>query len=171
MRRPHVEISRRGELRLEDLSWFYAASLLELRDLLADDAPGVADRVGRSPYSAEDDAVDAEDRDDWGRHATPEILHLFLSAREIVLEDLNGLEVQADDSRYFRLSFPGEHANAWISALNVARLALGDVHDIEAEDMAREFGGREPSDRERAVLLIHALGELQAQILFAVESE
>ncbi|MCX7887670.1 MAG: DUF2017 domain-containing protein, partial [Verrucomicrobiae bacterium] len=58
-----------------------------------------------------------------------------------------------------RLCFPADHLNAWMSALNQARLILGERFEITEDDMNRPLlNPVKPKDA--AVFQIHVLGYL-----------
>jgi hypothetical protein len=131
----------------------------QLPVLLADGAPGIAGRLCSNPFRTEDEA------EEWDRNSAPELRHLFASARSIVLEDLEGLEREPDALERFRLRIPGEHITAWLSALAAARVALGESHEVNADDMSAPPPTAPESGREYAILLIQLLGWLQAVLI------
>lgn len=115
-------------------------SILEKRD-----SPAARPRLFPDPT-----AGDAKANEDWRQLVAPELRHLFMSAGQTVERDLTLL---TGDS----LTFPAEHLNAWMSALNQARLILAESHHVTDADM--ETANLDPRDaRQRAVLLIHLYG-------------
>ena len=88
---------------------------------------------------------------------------LVIPSSTVVERDLVSLKPGRLGSR---LTIPAQHANAWISALNAARLALGAVHEVTATDMESED---EPPLDERgwAILRIHLYAWLQATLIDA----
>ena len=56
-----------------------------------------------------------------------------------VTADLEDLRPEDEDHRYFRLAIPHRHTNAWLSGLNVARLALADTHAQGDQTMAHRL--------------------------------
>ena len=164
MNRPSVE---RGDdavvLRGLPPAITYALRMLPI--LLGDDAPGVRSRVELSPY-AED-----EGSEDWVRYATPELEHLFATARELVLGDLDRLEPEDEIPPAFRISIPGTHVNAWLAALNAARVGLGERHEIDEDDTNEPPTGAVGTERDRAILLVHLLGWVQALLIRAEDPD
>jgi hypothetical protein len=86
-------------------------------------------RLFPSPSSDEDED---ELRSDWKAHVQPELYSQFHSAREIVDADLRRMEEEDE----FSLSIARSHVDAWIHALNQARLAIAaemEFTDAELE--------------------------------------
>lgn len=132
------------------------AVLRELPSLLGPEQPEAAKR-----RLFPDPSTDPEAAAEWRRTQHPELFALLADARTIVERDLASLTPGRGGSR---LTIPADHANAWISALNAARLALGAVHEVKAADMDAEA---EPSLDERgwAILRIHLYAWLQATLI------
>jgi len=162
VREPSVDRTDEGDVVLRNLPAVFAYALRQLPLLLSDDAPGVRCRIEQSPYGE-----DEEGTEDWVRHATPELEHLFVSARKLVLSDLSRLEPEDGLQLAFRISIPGAHVNAWLSALGAARIGLGDAHGLTADDMDGPPSAEFRTERDRAVLLIHVLGWAQALLIHA----
>ncbi|MHC4547701.1 MAG: DUF2017 family protein [Planctomycetota bacterium] len=158
---PRVERHPDGVV-YEDLAPPFALMLLELPGLLA---PDPSDEVKRRlfPHPSDDESI----REDWERYVHPELWALLASAREIVTKDLGNLAASSSGVGH-RLEIPAGHVNAWISALNAARLALGAIHGIEDEVDLHTFedeDDEEPDERRIAIAKIHLLGELQALLV------
>ncbi|MCG3148878.1 MAG: hypothetical protein PCFJNLEI_02327 [Verrucomicrobiae bacterium] len=130
-------------------SLFALPEILELRD-----KPAARDRLLPVP-TADNEALNA----DWQQNVTPDLRHLFVTASETVLRDLTGVEPDPRAKQLQQLTFPAEHLNAWLSAVNQARLILGELHHVTEADMANaDFNLAEP--RDLALLRIHVLGYL-----------
>jgi hypothetical protein len=152
-----------GGLRLDDLAPWFVSVLLEIPDLLEPDQP---DEVLKRLYPEPSD--DKGQIEEWEKFVHPDLFALIASAREIVMKDLASL-VPADTESplgTWEMRVPAEHVNAWISALNAARLALGAANSIEEEDMNDDDMSEESWDDKRmAVAKIHLLGWLQQMII------
>lgn len=123
--------------------------ILELRDSLDAQA-----RLFPDP-TAEDDRINNE----WQQSVTPELRHLFASAGETLTRDLTALTADKKELETYHIDFPIEHVNAWMSAINQARLILGEVHKIDETDMNHtDFNPESP--KHMAALRIHLLGHL-----------
>jgi hypothetical protein len=122
---------------------------LELREL-----PDAHARLFPNP-TADHDKIN----DEWQQMVTPELTHLFVSAGETVTRDLTAMASGQANPEEYQVTFPVEHVNAWMSAINQARLILAEVHKIGDEEMNRTaFDPRSP--KHMASLRIHLLGYL-----------
>ena len=107
---------------------------------------------------------DSDDELHWQQHAVPELERLFLSRAQLVRRDLDNLRLLPNSSNSVLL-IPDEHQNAWIAALNAARLAMYVLSDLTAEQMeAKGFAGA-TDKQQQAVLRIGLLAEFQAILL------
>ena len=159
MTEPRAERSPEGDVVLRSMSIIFAVALQRLPALLSGSAPGVEDRMAPSPFPK-----GGEDDGDWERHAAPDLRHLFVTARETVIEDLAAL---SSDGDAWRLPIPARHMTAWLSALSAARVALGETHHVTADDMSRELLDPDPHGKDRALAMIHILGYLQELLVRA----
>jgi hypothetical protein len=97
--------------------------------------------------------------DEWRRLIAPELRYLFVSAGETFARDLAGLKTDSRHSGDTHITIPVEHISAWMSALNQARLILGEVHRLDEHDM-NNFELDVKQEKDLAVLLVHVLGEI-----------
>jgi hypothetical protein len=97
--------------------------------------------------------------EDWREYVEPDLKRLFQDALDVVEEDLKKLG--PDSSRKGQaLRIPVKNLEAWIHALNQARLALAARHGFTEKDM----DGRVPiegDDRALALFQVHLYGFLQ----------
>jgi uncharacterized protein DUF2017 len=149
---------------LEAIPPALAAVLRELPEHLGPDLPHAA-RRRLLPDPSDDEAIAAE----WRIRQHPELLTLLADARRIVETDLAALAREGRRMRW-RLEIPASHVDAWISALNAARLALGAHHGVTAAQMDRDFV---PGDDEAslALLRIDLYGWLQGTLIELVSPE
>lgn len=165
----HIREAEDGGLVFEGIAPWYLAVLVELPTLLEPEQPeAVKERLFPLP------SRDEEHCEEWRKLVHPELFALLASAREVVAKDLQELEPLEDEAfPLWRLAIPAAHVNAWLSALNAARLALAARHGVDEDDMEgpgeEEDAGeeREPDERSVAVAKIHLLGLLQHMILEA----
>jgi hypothetical protein len=117
---------------------------LRLLRQAADDASLVDGVEGRarllpSPISSRDAEGEEEFIADWQEFIAPELESQFASDVGTLLADLDEVQVVADTvpgtPRHYRLDVPLEHAPAWFSALNQARLLLDSRHALHSEDV------------------------------------
>ena len=108
--------------------------------------------------------TETDDEEQWQRHAVPELERLFASRAQVVRRDLAGLRKLAKSDTQLLL-VPNGHVNAWLAALNAARLALFVLNDLTAAHMEDDgFVGAAPKQQE-AILRIHLLAEVQSVLL------
>ena len=162
MSEPAPEIVPRddGGLDLEGVPELLAWLLLGLPETIAADAPPEA-RARLFPDISEDD----EDANvEWRRIAHPELFHLLASAREVVEADLRLLVMTLADGGRGRLEIPGKHREAWISALQAARLSIGAEHGLDVYDPAPPPAGGENA-RVLAEVKMAVYADLQWQLV------
>jgi hypothetical protein len=148
-----------GSIRLESLDPWFVVVLRELPTLMDPDQPEAAHR---RLYSHPSD--DEEEAKEWERLVHPELFALVATAQEVVSRDLEQLELSEEGGS---ITIPPKHVNAWISALNVARLTLSAMHDFDEDDME----GRAPADfgeRDLARMKVYLMGWLQQMVIEAV---
>ena len=120
-------------------------------------------RLASSPTGGAEPALDK----DWQEHVLPELQALFASAVEIVRSDLVRSWVRPGTDASVRV--PVSHIEAWLIALNQARLALAARHHLTENEMTR----RPPEDFQPgtlARLFVDFFGGLQQLLLEAAES-
>jgi hypothetical protein len=142
-------------LRLCGLPTMLAVMLREMPEILEmRDGPDAAVRLFPNPTKA-DDKINKE----WQQMVSPELRHLFVSAAETVTRDLTAMSGNNGDPELYEVTFPIEHLNAWMSALNQTRLILAEVHKVDEADMEqREFDPQ--NSKHLAALRIQLLGYL-----------
>jgi len=163
---PQVTRKPDGSAEIEGLFPLHVAALVEVPDLLDKPDGEVKRRLFPDPSD------EAKQKEEWDRLVRPELFALLASAREILLRDLRGLVAAEPFGGVPRWSItvPAQHVNAWISALNAARLALGTQHGIESEDdlhpdLEPKEGKIEVDERTFAVIKISALAEIQQMLI------
>jgi hypothetical protein len=143
-------------VRISGMTPVLAAMLGELPEILdLREAPAAQVRLYPNPIAGDDNA-----NKDWQQTTGAELRHLFVSAGETVTRDLTAIAADGEDaSSGYQVTFPVEHVNAWMSAINQARLILAEVHQIDEAEMSRaDLDPRRPKDM--AALRIHVLGYL-----------
>ena len=142
-------------IRISGIPPVLAVMLRELPEILElRDSPDAQARLFPNPTAKDDEA-----NKEWRQMAGPELRHLFVSAGETVARDLTALTADETAAEEHQVTFPVEHVNAWMSALNQARLILAEVHKIHDKDMNRtDFDPTSP--KHVAALRIHLLGYL-----------
>jgi len=196
MMSPHLTRMSDGSLRFTELAPWFVGVIVQLPDLLDSNQPEeVSRRLYPDPSSSE------EIQKEWDKYVRPELFALVASAREIVLKDIGNLRIEAGEASVLdgiempdgmdemdvdeddveialsgalamgRLDIPVAHVQAWISALNIARLTLSTRFTVADDDM----GDLDPEEEEDdevlfspkriAVAQIHLLGFLQQMMI------
>jgi hypothetical protein len=106
--------------------------------------------------------------EDWREFVTPELRHLFEEALQTVKRDLESVEPVSGDPDKLGVIIPLEHADAWLNALNQARLALAERHRVTEEDMDLRLPLMVKTDRDFALLQIQFYGLVQELLVEAV---
>lgn len=153
----HLRLQSDGpqRLRLSGLDPVLLDCLQSLPEILNQrDAPGVRHRLFPNPTTGE-----TETNQDWQRLITPELHHLFAAAGETVGRDCVTVVPDPQHKNHFQVTFAADHLNAWMCALNQARLILAELFTITDADMAHtDFDLDQPKDL--ALFRIHILGYL-----------
>jgi hypothetical protein len=142
-------------LRVTGLDPVLAGCLGEVPRLLAQgDRPPARHRLYPDPFRA-----DAPANEEWHRLMDADLRHLFASAGEILERDLARLEPDPAQKSCSCLLLPVAHVNAWLSAVNQARLILAEQFGVTEAEMTRE--DLDPRrDQDLALFKIHVLGYL-----------
>jgi len=143
---------------LRDIHPLFASLLTEL--------PKAASRHKKAQARLYPDPIGGEDhtefRRDWKEHVRPELERLFASSREIVARDLSELGGNGT-----KLVIPSGHLEAWLNALNQARLVIVEESNFSEADLDH----REPPDlatrRGMALLKMHFYAHLQELLVEA----
>lgn len=163
---PKIVVRKQGDLSLIVPEPFYEV-LKQVPALLGSalEHPRMRSRLLPEPYD------DGEANAEWRKHVTPDLAHLFESGREIVNSDLLRASRALSIGRAWQVEIPAAHHTAWMSSLNAARLALGELHKVTQEDM-ETLESRDPgSEREYAILRIHLLGWIEELLVTAARRD
>lgn len=154
-----VEPLPSGELVIAGIDSLLAACLYRIPEILCQrEQPGVRERLFPDPV-----AGDTSFNADWHDHLDGELHYLFASAEETLVRDMARLDGD-------RLVIPAEHGGAWVSAINQARLVLGEQFRLTEADMDR--GDLEPGNpRDLAAVQVHIYGWLMDRLLDATTGQ
>ncbi len=139
------------------------------------DNPAAHERLFSAPVRAGEKRF----RDDWKEYVEPELRDLFRTAQETVESDLAGLPKAKTDwtgdidsleevafaPTEHRLSIPRPHAEAWLSALNQARLVIAARRGFDESDMEEELPLPPFDARQFDLFQIHFYDYLQQLLL------
>jgi hypothetical protein len=156
-----MEISRTGDaLEISDLDPFLAELLRQIPGSTKfDGAPEAEARLFSRP------SVEMEICAEWKSYVEPELRRLFRSAVETVAEDLTQLNGNEKSLRNRALAIPFEHADAWLSALNQARLVISIKYKFSDEELNDHDRSPIGSRRDLGLFQVNLYGFLQEFIL------
>lgn len=121
-------------------------------------------RIYPDPFVSENGAEEASE--DWREHVHPELERLFAASRETVSADLGESPAGSTASRCV---IPRAHIDAWLNALNQARLVIVEENKFGE----RELSGSEPPDlstrRGLSLLKVHFYAHLQELLVEAAD--
>ena len=161
-----MEICREGEaLKISDLDPFLAELLRQIpMSANPEGAPTAEARLFTKP-SAEKE-VCAE----WKSYVEPELRRLFRSATDTVAADLTQLNGNEKSLRNSTLCIPFEHADAWLNALNQARLVIAERNKFTDEELNDHDRSPIGSRRDLSLFQVNFYGFLQEFILREMQS-
>ena len=162
-----MEIRRRkNQIILSELDPFLAELL---RQIPACDstqgAPAAEQRIFSPPMNGKETEFCAE----WKMYVEPELRRLFETATQTVSADLQQLNGNEKSLSNRTLRIPTKHADAWLSALNQARLVIATKNnftELELNDHLRSPIG---SRRDLSLFQVNFYGFLQEFILREME--
>jgi hypothetical protein len=136
--------------------------------------PGVCesggdDRSEARLFSDPADSSDSQFLTDWAEYVRPELRHLFISSRNTVKEDLKKLSNLP--GRLGRLVVPRAHSDAWLNALNQARLILATKFNFTDRELSMHQAPKWFSRRDLVLQQINFYAEIQERIIDAIEEE
>jgi Domain of unknown function (DUF2017) len=161
-----MEICRQNEaLEIRELDPFLAELLRQIPESAQPkDSPAAQERLFSPPARPEEKVLRAE----WKLYVVPELRRLFQSATETVRQDLQQLHCTSKPFANCTLRIPMAHADAWLNALNQARLAIAATYqfsDHELCDYRSPLGSR----RDLSLFQVNFYGFLQELILREME--
>jgi hypothetical protein len=88
-------------------------------------------RLFPSPTNGEHPELDK----DWLEYVEPELTEWFTTALQVVRQDLHGFPAGPSSDLGYTLQIPLDHIDAWVRALNQARVTLGAKYNFTDSDM------------------------------------
>ena len=114
-----VSIQKNGALKFDFVAPHLYEILCGIREAAETPDPRVEARFFPEPSEGDDSLAE-----DWKAFVQPDLHEGFQSARETVAADLRGAKERK--TGHFTFTIPKAHIDAWLSALNQARLALAE---------------------------------------------
>jgi hypothetical protein len=158
-----MEICRRkDEIEISELDPFLAELLRQIpASANPEGVPAAEERLFSLPTNGKEPEICAE----WKLYVEPELRRLFQTATETVaadLEQLNGNEKQFANRT---LRIPSNHADAWLSALNQARLVIAAKNHFTDGELSDQFRSPIGSRRDLSLFQVNFYGFLQEFML------
>jgi hypothetical protein len=147
-----LHVNADGALLLEEIPAFLFRLLGEISRRADSKDPRTEARFFPDPAS------DHELMEDWKSFVQPGLMELFRSARETVQADLRGA---SESKGIFSLQIPKNHGDAWLSALNQARLAIAEESGFGEKDLASDVEPNPEDPRSMALFQMSFYGFLQ----------
>jgi hypothetical protein len=161
-----MEICRQNDfLEVREIDPFLAELLRQVPESAQPkNSPAAEERLFSAPAADEKDFC-AE----WKVYVVPELRRLFQSATKTVRQDLEQLQCTEKPFANCTLRIPLAHADAWLSALNQARLAIAASYEFTEHDLCDHFRSPLGSRRDLGLFQVNFYGFLQEFILREME--
>jgi hypothetical protein len=158
-----MEICRRdNQIEISDLDPFLAELLRQIpTSANPEGAPAAEQRLFSSPAQGKEPEICAE----WKLYVEPELRRLFQTATETVAADLEQLNGNEKILANRTLRIPSKHADAWLSALNQARLVIAAKNNFTEVELGDHFRSPIGSRRDLSLFQVNFYGFLQEFIL------
>ena len=162
-----MEIHRRkDQIELSELDPFLAELLRQIPTSAdPNGVPAAEQRIFSSPSSGKETEICAE----WKTYVEPELRRLFQTATETVATDLQQLNGNEKSFANRTLRIPAKHSDAWLSALNQARLVIVAKNNFTENELNDHFRSPIGSRRDLSLFQVNFYGFLQEFILRELE--
>ena len=158
-----MEICRRGDkIEITELDPFLAELLRQIPACANPDGVSAAEERLFSPPA---DRNEAEICAEWKLYVEPELRRLFRTATETVAEDLQQLSGNEKMLTDRTLRIPSKHTEAWLSALNQARLVIATKNSFTDGELCDHCRSPIGSRRDLSLFQVNFYGFLQEFIL------
>jgi hypothetical protein len=162
-----MEICRRkDQIEISELDPFLAELLLQIpASANPTGAPAAEQRLFSPPMAGNESEVCVE----WKTYVEPELRRLFQTATETVATDLQQLNGNEKTFANRTLRIPAKHSDAWLSALNQARLVIAAKNNFTENELNDHFRSPIGSRRDLSLFQVNFYGFLQEFILRELE--
>lgn len=158
-----MEIRRAGEhLVITDVDPFLAELL---RQIPESTNPAGVESAEQRIFSQPADAADPQTCNEWKLYVQPELRRLFQSATETVAADLQQLNGGTKPFANCTLRIPAANADAWLNALNQARLVIAAKYNFTDSELCDHYRSPIGSRRDLSLFQVNFYGFLQEYIL------
>ncbi len=164
-----MEIRRQGDaLVVADLDPFLAELLRQIPESTqTEGSPEAEKRLFTEPA----DTSEEELRKEWKLYVQPELRSIFETATETVATDLAQLDSTAKPFANCTLRIPAAHAEAWLSALNQARLVIAAKYAFTDGELCDHYRSPIGSRRDLGLFQVNFYGFLQEFILQEMDAD
>lgn len=158
-----MNICRKDEgLEISEIDPFLAELLRQIPESTnTNDAPAATARL----FSAPAGENEKEFCDEWKLYVQPGLQRLFQTATETVAMDLKAVCGNEKPFANCKLWIPAEHADAWLNALNQARLSIAAKHSFNEGELCDQDRSPVGSRRDLSLFQVNFYGFLQEVIL------
>src|SRR5881394_689827 len=158
-----MEICRQDQaLEIRELDPFLAELLRQVPESAQPkDSAAAEERLFSAPAAPTEKDLCAE----WKVYVVPELRRLFQSSTETVRQDLEQLHCTKKPFANCTLKIPLAHADAWLNALNQARLAIAASNNFTEHELADHFRSPFGNRRDLGLFQVNFYGFLQEFIL------
>jgi hypothetical protein len=158
-----MEIDRVGtNLELRDVDPFLAELL---RQIPESTNPGESGAAKRRLFCAPAAESEKDLCSEWKLYVEPELRRLFQTTTETVAADLEQLNAKRKPFADCTLRIPLANAEAWLNALNQARLVIASKYDFRDEELCDHYRSPMGSRRDLSLFQVNFYGFLQECIL------
>lgn len=164
-----MEIRRHTDvLEISELDPFLAELLRQIPDSTRPEGVEAAEkRIFSLPADPADKNLCAE----WKLYVEPELRRLFRSATETVAGDLKMLNGNVKPFANCTLRIPTKNAEAWLSALNQARLVIASKYEFTEAELCDHYRSPIGSRRDLSLFQVNFYGFLQEFILHELQAD
>ena len=162
-----MEICRRkNQIEISELDPFLAELLRQIPSSAnPEGAPAAEQRIFSPPVNGKEPEMCAE----WKMYVEPELRRLFQTATETVGADLKQLNGNEQSLTNRTLRIPTKHSDAWLSALNQARLVIAAKNNFTELELSDHLRSPIGSRRDLSLFQVNFYGFLQEFILRELE--
>ncbi len=158
-----MEIRPAGEfIEISEIDPFLAELLRQIPESTrTDDSEAAENRLFSPPVGRDE----TEWRNEWKLYVEPELRRLFQSATETVAADLKMLDGETKPFGNCALRIPLQNANAWLNALNQARLSIAAKYAFTEGELSDHYRSPIGSRRDLSLFQVNFYGFLQEYLL------
>jgi hypothetical protein len=156
-----------GQIEVSELDPFLAELL---RQIPASGDPGGVPAAEQRLFSPPTTGKETEICAEWKMYVEPELRRIFQTATETVASDLEQLNGNEKTFANRTLRIPSKHADAWLSALNQARLVIVAKNNFTDTELNDHFRSPIGSRRDLSLFQVNFYGFLQEFILRELDS-